>query len=472
MKKIISLVLPLLLAALLLSACGGKTASASAGESGAAKEILFENGTAVYDCGGVSFSDGVLTIAAAGEYKLSGSLDGRIVINTGEDKLKVSVILAGLTVNCPDGSAISVERADKVKIYSLEGTVNNIASGTEADLSAWTETASGAAVSAKDDIEFKGDGTINIFGYINSGISGKNDVEITSGVINVTAANNGIKGDDSVILSGGTVSVNAGNDGIKTATADREGKGCVVISGGALSVTAVGDAISAETSFALEGGSVTAVSVGNPLLNSCKAVKAGTGIEISGGVLNATSVDHAIHSAAGISIKGGEITAVSTGAKAISVHGGASVSGGLLTLRAYDEGFESKADFSMTGGELTVFSGGTALSIGDKDAGTGSGTISGGTLLLNSARKGMKAQQGISAGGCLIFILDNGTADPVTADSPLKASSAAFRGSEGDTAEIEGLCSLTPEKSFSRILLISDSGTVTVKCAGATRQLG
>lgn len=358
MKKLISLIL-LTAIMLTLAACGGTAASTNISSSNDAvtvensKKIVLK-GDSIESETGASVSGTVITIAAAGNYAVSGTLNnGQIVVNTGDDAGKVNIILNGADITNLTDSAILVEKASKVNFYLGKDTVNRVVSGTPDMLESSDENASGAAISAKDDIDFKGGGSLEVYGYINNGIACKNDIDIESGSITVMAANNALRGTDSVEIKGGSLAVYAKNDGIKSLTADKDGKGCIVISGGSVAVTAEGDGIAAATKLEINGGNVSVKTSGDPDRISCKGLKADSGIIVSGGNVNVESSDNAVHSAGKMDFSGGNVILVS---EKVGIRGketgSLSITGGMLSINSAKKCFEVDNGMSYTGGDV------------------------------------------------------------------------------------------------------------------------
>ena len=280
MKK--KLLIVMAASAVFLAACGAKKIEPSAPielsaadvlnteiletQEEAVRDISLLGDRAEFSCGGVKASGAVVTITAPGEYRLSGELrEGQIIVDTGSAPEKVNIILNGVSLSNSSDAAFFVKQAEKVNIKLASGTENRITSGTEEMMAAADDSASGAAIVAKDDIDIKGDGKLLVFGYINNGISCKNDIDIDEGEITVVAANNGIKGEYSVEINGGTVSVNCGNDALKSTCIDRQDKGFVKIEGGVVSLTARGDGISAEKDVIVNAGELIISAAKKPL---------------------------------------------------------------------------------------------------------------------------------------------------------------------------------------------------------------
>lgn len=242
MKK--TAILSILCLALLLSACG---LGGSAEEKRTRIELTGD--TAKVTGGDAKAAGRVVTIAAGGRCAVSGTLDdGQLVVDTGDDAMDVWLMLEGASITNREGAAIDIRQAKNVWLSTLAGTKNRLVSGTEEDLKRFDGTQNGAAVFSEDDLILSGEGELEICGYINNGVTCKDDLEIESGVLTVFAAGNGLRGSESVEVKGGTVTVTVGNDGVKAASAAKEGKGYVALSGGtACTVTTGARTIHART---------------------------------------------------------------------------------------------------------------------------------------------------------------------------------------------------------------------------------
>ncbi len=325
----------------------------------------------------VSIDGQTVTITQEGTYIVTGELtDGTLVIEVGK-KEDVTLVLSGVSITNSTGAALSVVKADEVTIETASGTVNTLQSGEETAESAETEdseAASGGALHSKDDLIFRGEGTLNVLGYLNNGIHCTADIEIESGTIHVTAVNHGIKGKKSVTVTGGQIDIASGKDGITSDEVDQAEKGFVSIDGGEITITSDGDGISAETVLTVTGGTVNIVSGGGSasvqsrtMSNgwwdfdtasdntdgiSSKGLKAAQSIAISGGVLTIDAADDALHSGDTITISGGENT-LSTGDDGIHADKSLTISGGTVTIPTSYEGLEA-VEITISGGDIDI----------------------------------------------------------------------------------------------------------------------
>ena len=256
---------------------------------------------------GARFEAGVLTISTGGAYRLSGSLSqGRIVVDTGEEKQAVQLILDGVSIRCTDGAALHIQRAGDTDIYAMEGTESRLVSGTERELVADPD-AVGAALYAADDIDFHGPGALVVEGYLNNGIGCKNDIDILDGSCTIIAVNNGLKGNESVEVSGGSLSIQCGNDGIKTSDAKKEGKGSIRITGGSVTVQAGDQGLYAVKDIEISGGQLDVRAQADGLKAGEKTAPGR--VEISGGDSTIVSGNDAVDAAV-LNISGGRLLAL------------------------------------------------------------------------------------------------------------------------------------------------------------------
>ena len=309
MKKLVVCLL-LLSLSLGLCACGSQDKG-----GGSELEQLCAKATtvALSDAGadikgpGARFENGVLTISTGGAYRLSGSLpDGQVVVDTGEEKQDVQLILDGVSLRCAGDAALHIRRAGDTDIYVTEGTENLLASGTEGELVA-DPNASGAALYAEDDIDFHGPGGLIVEGYLNNGIGCKNDIDIRGGTCTILAANNGLKGNESVEISGGYVAITCGNDGIKTSNAEKADKGSIQITGGSIVVQAGDQGLCAIKDIQITGGQLEVWAEADGLKAGTKSAPGK--VEISGGDSQIVSGNDAIDAAA-LTVSGGSLLAL------------------------------------------------------------------------------------------------------------------------------------------------------------------
>lgn len=310
MKRVVVCFL-LLCLSLGLCACGG-TGQPSGGTEleqlcAKATTVTLSDAGAEIKGPGARFEKGVLTISTGGAYRLSGSLsDGQVVVDTGEEKQDVQLILDGVSLRCAGDAALHIRRAGDTDIYTMPDTENRLVSGTERELVA-DPNASGAALQAEDDIDLQGPGTLIVEGYLNNGIGCKNDIDFRGGSCTIVAVNNGLKGNESVEISGGSLSIQCGNEGIKTDDAEKEGKGNIRITGGSVTIAAGDQGLCAIKDIQIAGGQLEVRAQADGLKAGDKSAPGR--VEIAGGDSTIVSGNDGIDAAA-LSISGGSLLAL------------------------------------------------------------------------------------------------------------------------------------------------------------------
>ena len=447
MKKKLIVILAAALCLVLLAGCGDvvispqPTAEQTVTESeGGETQIALTDGGIEISGGGAGAKGSALTISSPGSYRVSGSLsDGSITVDTGEVKGDVTITLAGADVNCLDGAAINVVRAKNVYLVLADGSENRLVSGREGDSGALGADANGAAIFSESDLDILGGGRLEIFGYINNGVTCKDDLDIKGGTIVVTAAKNGIKGSESVEISGGEITVSAQNDGVKATSVKKDGKGFVSVSGGRLEISCGGDGISAESYLSVTGGEISVDAHGTAEASSCKALKAKTGLEISDGELKLTSTGHSVHCTEDIVISGGTLTLRSTGGKGVSAHGTLMISGGVIDAESADDGLESKTAVVISGGGISVLAGADGIKAGDSLSNTGTIEIMGGVVDVSAHSDPINAKtSAVISGGWFSGVGTPKRVKGFSPDSTQLSLVFALRGGENTSAEVRG----------------------------------
>ena len=205
--------------------------------------------------GVVSASGNVLTITAAGTYKITGTLDNAQLRISVEKTEMVDLIFAGVSITNKTNSPLYIESADKVSI-ELEAGTENVLTDAKTYILPEGEDKPNACIYSSEDLTIKGEGTLIVNANYNNGIGTKNDLKIKGGNITVNAANNALKGNQSVKIEGGNITLN-GADGIKSDSLV-EGEGIIEILGGTINIKAGDDGLQAVTDITIaEGASVT-----------------------------------------------------------------------------------------------------------------------------------------------------------------------------------------------------------------------
>ncbi|MBQ7660734.1 MAG: carbohydrate-binding domain-containing protein [Clostridia bacterium] len=387
--------------ALALAACGARDGEASAVDTTVSADKVTGAFSLQTGDGAVERADGVYTITSAGTYTAKGLLDGRIVVDAGEND-EVVLQLAGATVTCGQGAPIEVRTAGKTEISAVRGTENVIEDTRTVQIAAQTE----GAISAACDLKIKGHGILVVDGGAGSGIVTTKDLVIQNLSLKVVARGAAICGGDSVTVTGGRlVAASKTGDGVKTENTDlnKSGKvrGDVLLSGGEITVYAAGDGFSAAHDFEMtaqaDGGAPTVTvytgacsgyTASDVTTTSYKGVKAQNEVRVADGEITLFCDDDGLHADSGkifaaggvgkgdILLSGGKVVmCVSTpenktaaehksaaaaqtayGADAVHADGVLEISGGRVTIESAYEGLEANV-IRILGGRTTIRAG-------------------------------------------------------------------------------------------------------------------
>ena len=273
-----------------------------------------------------------VNITCEGVYTLTGTINGKVIINTSGN---VKIILDNVTINSENGPCILVQEADNVTIEMKDGSTNTLTDST--NYNGYEEE--DATIFSHDDLELIGNGTLIINAKYADAIVSKDDLTITSGTYKITSVDDAIRGKDSVYIIDANITINAKGDGIKSTNEIEADKGYILIENGTFNITSVNDAIQAVTKLVIKAGEFTIKTTGNANSDTAKGLKAEKVINIVGGTFNITTTDDGIHTNGDIVIDGGNIT-INSNDDAVHADGLLEVNNGTLNLTAH-EGLEA-----------------------------------------------------------------------------------------------------------------------------------
>ena len=215
---------------------------------------------------GVTVDGNVITITSGGTYIISGTLsEGQLVVDADDEK--VQLVLDNADITCATSVAIYVKSAGKTFITLAEGS-ENILMNT-AEFETIDDNNIDAVIFSKDDLALNGSGTLTINSENGHGIVSKDDLKITGGTYNITAASHALSGKDSVRIAAGTFNLVSGKDGIHSENADDSSKGYVYIAGGEFTIDSTGDGIDASNIVQIDDGAFD-ITAGGGAENSTK----------------------------------------------------------------------------------------------------------------------------------------------------------------------------------------------------------
>ncbi|WP_290725154.1 carbohydrate-binding domain-containing protein [Fibrobacter sp. UBA2449] len=395
--------------------------------------------------GCVEVADKSATITCPGAYYVTGeSSDFQVVVNTpgAENEDNTGIYLHNATIKSSN-SPILVKNADKTVIHLVKGTTNVVEDGNGNHLFTKVNGAqdtSKAAIYSRDDLNIKGAGTLTVKGKFKNGIQCSNDLKIKNGNITVEAEENAIKGKGSLQISGGVLNVTAKKgDGLESDECEEAGgackdtvagKGIVEISGGNITIKAGDDGIQAAN-YILVNDSAEASTI--KVTSTGKGMVATKFIYVNGGNINVTADDDAMHTKWRVYMNAGNVTVSS---KDDGIHADSALylkgstinvvtasegleayrifaEGGITSTFATNDGWNGAggpkenvgqyAAFSESGGHIVVSGGyhyisakGDMIDVFDAN---GSGKMTGGVLILEITGQSYENQGGFNFGG-------------------------------------------------------------------------
>ena len=401
--------------------------------------VTLSDSGSVADGAGVSIDGSVITVTQEGIYCFTGTLSNGQIRVAAKEKDKVQLVLKDASVTRRNSAALYILSGDKVFVTLAEGSDNCLTANGE--FVQTDENQVDAAVFAKADLCFNGEGKLTVVSEKGHGIVTKDDLKFTGGVYHVTAAAQGVTGKDSIRVAGGDLTVNSGTDGLHSKHDSDAEKGYIYIIGGNFHITAGADGMDASSQIVIQAGDFTVKtgdgsasvthsggswgggawgqgSSSTSTKDSCKGIKAGSGITISGGVFNLDNEDDSIHCGGNVVISGGEMV-LATGDDGIHADQDLGISGGKLTVTKSYEGLEG-INIAISGGQidLTASDDGINAAGGNDGSGMagpwgpggfdvasgGSVVITGGTLLVNAGGDGLDSNGDLTVSGGVIYV--------------------------------------------------------------------
>ena len=425
------------------------------------KTIDLANPTAI---DGVSVENGTITITSGGTYRITGEYSGQVKIEATKTDT-VRLVLDNAKITNSTGAAINVVSAAEAIIYTAAGTTNTVAD--EANYTATGDDDPDAAIYSTANLTLTGEGSLSVEGAYEEGIHTTGGLVIASGTLEVNAANTGIKGKDYVDITGGIVNVTAAQDGIKSTNTDDESLGFTRLSAGSVTVSAGDDGLKAPHTLEISGGTLNIEKSNegieaqyiNILDGDVTVNSTDDGINAS---LKDSSSDTSSDTTSGTAAAGQQTQQNQNGQVQQAPAGGGAAPGGSQGSTGQNQNMpQPPADGAMPGGGGGTFevvdaainiSGGTVTvnAEGDGIDSNGTATFSGGTVTVNGPAAG--GNNALDSNGDLL--LNGGT---VTAGSTADMFEAPSSASTSGYLKITDSSALT---QGSTVQVTDSSGTV------------
>ena len=430
-------------------------------DSSGEKTIDLANPTAT---DGVSVENGTITITSGGTYRITGEYSGQVKIEAAKTDT-VRLVLDNAKITNSTGAAINVVSAAEAIIYTAAGTTNTVAD--EANYTATGDDDPDAAIYSTANLTLTGEGSLSVEGAYEEGIHTTGGLVIASGTLEVNAANTGIKGKDYVDITGGIVNVTAAQDGIKSTNTDDESLGFTRLSAGSVTVSAGDDGLKAPHTLEISGGTLNIEKSNegieaqyiNILDGDVTVNSSDDGINAS---LKDSSSDTSSDTTSGTATTGQQTQQNQNGQVQQAPAGGGAAPGGSQGSTGQNQNMpQPPADGAMPGGGGGTFevvdaainiSGGTVTvnAEGDGIDSNGTATFSGGTVTVNGPAAG--GNNALDSNGDLL--LNGGT---VTAGSTADMFEAPSSASTSGYLKITDSSALT---QGSTVQVTDSSGTV------------
>lgn len=336
-------------------------------------------------------------------------------------------------------------------------------------------------------------GTLTIHAAYGHGIVSKDDLVITSGTYDITAARHALSGKDSVRIADGVFTLNAKKDGIHSENTNNDEKGFIYIADGTFSITCDSDGMDAEETLQVDGGTITIAAGddglhadGDLVLNdgTVTITKSYEGLEgktvtITGGSYAVTASDDGVNASGDGTAGDSSDSASSDSSKEQKMPSGTppkqpqnssdstempqppqngapngngnpgpggmedttdynliQISGGMLTVNAGGDGLDSNGDLTVTGGEIYI-DGPVQGGNGALDC-SGTATISGGTVIaVGSSGMAENFSSSSTQGSMLVTV----SASMISGEITLQDSNR------------NSLLSYTPAKSYNSVVI-------------------
>ena len=180
----------------------------------------------------LSLTDREYTITDAGDYLLSGSLEGNLYVDA-EEQI-VHLIFNHVDIRSRSGPAIHVKSAGKVIITLADGSSNTV----QDSMYHRGKDEGDAAIYSQCDLTVNGTGSLTVYGDYADGIHSKDVVKLLGGDISVRAKNNAVQGNDGLLVNVASLAVECEGSGLRSTKSGKEDKGTIDISGGQISIIA------------------------------------------------------------------------------------------------------------------------------------------------------------------------------------------------------------------------------------------
>ncbi|WP_058486354.1 carbohydrate-binding domain-containing protein [Defluviitalea phaphyphila] len=229
-------------------------------------------------------SEQEIVIDEEGIYVINGEVKNSTIKIDANDDAKVQLVLDGVNIINENLPPIYVKSADKVFITTTESENYMEVSG---DYLNDTDTNFNAVIFSKSDLVLNGVGNLKIVSAKGNGITSKDDLKITGGVISVNSYADSLEANDSIRIYDGEINIVTNKDGFHSENNEDSSLGYIYIQNGVLNISAVDDAITGNSFVIIDDGIIN-------IETSSEGIEAHY-IQINGGNINIYAKDDGIN---------------------------------------------------------------------------------------------------------------------------------------------------------------------------------
>ncbi len=187
----------------------------------------------------------IYTISKSGEYTLSGSLNGQILLaNTLDTSVKLNLNNVSITSSLQ--CIFWQSDIKKIELIPLNNTANSL-----------TSTGLQSCVESNNNIEISGYGSLCITSKNKHALDGSNLTVNESPKLTINASKDGFHGKN-ILINGGDLTISNVDDAFQVDINSKNSKGTFTMTNGNINVTNANSIVKADTSITVQGGKINA----------------------------------------------------------------------------------------------------------------------------------------------------------------------------------------------------------------------
>ena len=352
--------------------------------------IRLQGETASATSDSVKISGATVTITEEATYRITGSLEGMLVVNA-PDTAKLQLVFDGAHIRSATSAALYILAADKVFVTLAGGSENSLQNG--GSFTPIDDSNIDGAIFSRQDLTLNGSGSLTVTSPAGHGIVCKDDLVITGGSYTVSAASHGLDANDSVRIRDAALTVDAGKDAIHAENTDDATLGFVYMASGTVVAAAEGDGIAAGSWMQIADGTFDLLTGGGSE-NGSKERSDAFGGFMGGGKPGGRPGGN-MGGRPGTGMQPAQMTTETDGTsmKGLKAAGSLLISGGSFTLNSADDAIHADGSVIINGGSFAIATGDDAIHAEDTL------TVTAGTVAVSCAYEGLEALHIVITGG-------------------------------------------------------------------------